>query len=160
MVKLVKVLLLLSLGVGCAFAQKNWSAYAGGAGAPQYSSLNQINKTNVSQLEQVWFFPAPTQGGRFGFNPLVVDGMMYVMGSNNSVAALDAATGKTIWTHGNESGISNRGITYWEDKTRANRRVLYSSGSYLTAIDARTAVGIPSFGKDGPVHLREELGRD
>jgi quinoprotein glucose dehydrogenase len=155
-----RTLFLILLAAGSASGQKNWSAYGGGAGGSQYSSLNQINKTNVAQLEQVWFFPAPTAGGRFGFNPLVVDGVMYVMGANNAVVALDAASGKTVWTHGNESGITNRGITYWENKSRSDRRLLYSSGSYLMAIDARTGVGIPSFGNDGRVNLREGLGRD
>jgi quinoprotein glucose dehydrogenase len=152
--------LLIILAAGCAFAQKNWSAYAGGANAAQYSSLNQIDKTNVSKLEQAWFFPAPSQGGRFGFNPLVVDGVMYVMGADNAVVALDAATGKMVWIRGNEAGITNRGITYWENKPRSDQRILYASNSYLIAINAKTGVGIPSFGKDGRVNLREGLGRD
>ena len=59
-----------------------------------YSSINQINKNNVSGLKLVWFVPAPGPVGRFSFNPLVIDGVMYVVGKDDGIYALDAATGK------------------------------------------------------------------
>src|SRR5437588_8899616 len=71
-------------------AVTNWAEYGGGAEGSQYSPLKQINKANVAQLEQVWFFAAPSNAGRFGFNPLVVDGTVYVLGANNTIVALDA----------------------------------------------------------------------
>lgn len=58
----------------------NWAEYGGGADNAHFSSLTQINKENVKELKQSWFFPAPTSGGRFGFNPVIVDGIMYVQG--------------------------------------------------------------------------------
>ena len=82
-------------------AHSSWNDYLGGADSAQYSSLDQINKANVTQLEQVWFYPAGNNGFRFGFNPLVVDNTMYVLGKNNAVVALDARTGHEIWTHDN-----------------------------------------------------------
>ena len=74
-----------------------WSDYEGSADSAQYSALTQINKSNVAQLQQVWFYPAGNNGFRFGFNPLVVDNVVYVLAKNNSVVALDAATGKELW---------------------------------------------------------------
>ena len=59
-----------------------WADYGGSADSMQYSALTQINKTNVKQLEPVWSFPVPGTSGRFGFNPLVVDDVMFVLGSN------------------------------------------------------------------------------
>ena len=59
--------------------------------------LKQINKNNVTRLKLVWFVPAPGPAGRFSFNPLVIDGVMYVVGKDDGIYALDAATGKQIW---------------------------------------------------------------
>jgi len=70
-----------------------WTAYSGGAHSSQYSALNQVNKSNVSQLHVVWTFPVT---GTVIFNPLVVDGVMYLQASGNTLAAVDAATGKEI----------------------------------------------------------------
>jgi quinoprotein glucose dehydrogenase len=63
----------------------------------QYSALNQITKSNVGQLELAWFHPAP--GPPSAFNPVVVDGVLFALGANNALVAMDAATGKLIWTH-------------------------------------------------------------
>src|SRR5947209_6058460 len=71
-----------------------WTAYSGGAHSSQYSALNQINKSNVSQLQVVWTFPVT---GTVIFNPLVVDGVMYLQASGNTLAAVNAASGKEIW---------------------------------------------------------------
>src|SRR5580704_3737541 len=71
-----------------------WSDYEGSADSAQYSALTQINKSNVTQLQQVWFYPNGNNGFRYGFNPLVVDGVMYAMAKDNATVALDAVTGK------------------------------------------------------------------
>ena len=71
-----------------------WSDYEGSADSAQYSALTQINKSNVTRLQQVWFYPDGNNGFRYGFNPLVVDGVMYVVGKDNTTVALDAATGR------------------------------------------------------------------
>src|ERR1700704_6754808 len=74
-----------------------WRQYLGGADSSQYSSLKQINKSNVTQLEVAWTYPTGDMR-TYRFNPIVVDGVMYVLAKNLSVVALDAATGKEIWT--------------------------------------------------------------
>ena len=76
-----------------------WSDYGGGADGMQYSALKQINKKNVSQLELAWFYQVPGPTNRFGFNPVIVDGLMYVMGKESAMVALDAVTGKEVWSH-------------------------------------------------------------
>lgn len=73
-----------------------WSDYGGSADSMQYSALKQINKKNVNQLELVWFHPVPGPSGRFGFNPVIVEGTMYVLGKGNAIVALNAATGKFL----------------------------------------------------------------
>ena len=76
-----------------------WSAFGGSVDSMQYSALKQIDKSNVRELELVWFYPAPGRNGpgRFSFSPLVAGGVMYVGGKDNRfVVALDAATGKEL----------------------------------------------------------------
>ena len=139
----------------------NWSAYGGSNSDSQYTALTQINKANVGQLRQAWFYQSGNNGYRYGSNPIVIDGVMYVIGKDNSVAAVDAATGKEIWMHDNQRprAMMHRGLMYWESKDRADRRVIYTMNNQLRAIDARTGADIPTFGENGAVDLRVGLGR-
>jgi quinoprotein glucose dehydrogenase len=140
-------------------ADASWPAYLGGPGSEQYSSLTQINKSNVKQLEVVWTYPTGERGN-YLFNPLIVGGTMYVLAKNNSIVALDAVTGKERWTHPNTGAVTQRGINYWENKNRSDRRLLYLNAGYLTAIDARTGNTIQGFGDNGRVDIRVGLDRD
>jgi quinoprotein glucose dehydrogenase len=115
-----------------------WSQPGGSIEGAQYSALKQINKTNVRQLELQWFHPAPGPTGRFAFSPLVVDNVMYVVGKDSAVFALDAATGKELWTFATEGTPTNRGFNYWENADRSDRRIIFASRSYLQQLDART----------------------
>src|SRR5205823_4503922 len=137
-----------------------WSDYAGGAESMQYSALKQINKSNVSKLDLAWFYPSPGPSGRFAFNPLIVDGIMYVTGKDGGIFALDAATGKERWSHAVEGNVTNRGFNYWESKDRSDQRLIFAANSYLQEINIKTGVTINTFGNDGRVNLREGLGRD
>jgi quinoprotein glucose dehydrogenase len=138
----------------------NWSDYAGGPSSAQYSALTQIDRSNVGRLQVAWTYPAGDTG-TYLFNPVVVDGVIYVQAKNNAIVALDAATGRERWTHATEKGpLTNRGINYWENADRSDRRLLYANNQRLHAIDAVTGEPISSFGVDGKVDLREGLGRD
>ena len=135
-----------------------WSQYLGGPDSSQYSSLKQINKSNVKQLEVAWMYE--TGPRTHTFNPVVVDGVMYVLAENNSVVALDAATGKQLWVHPNMGAVGARGMNYWENKDRSDRRLFFINAGFLTAIDARTGQTINSFGDNGRTDLRIGLDRD
>jgi glucose dehydrogenase len=141
---------------------KTWSDYGGAADSAQYSALSQVNRDNVRGLQVAWTYPTGDEN-KYVFNPLIVDGRIYVMAKNNSIVALDAATGREIWSHPAETGttiITNRGINYWESKDRSDRRLLYASNHFLRAIDARTGTPITTFGNGGAVNLKEGLDRD
>jgi len=157
-------ILLLVCAALTAFAQSHltWSDYAGAADSAQYSALDQVKRANVSKLEVAWTYPIG-DGRKYSFNPVVVDGVMYVLAKNNSIVALNAATGKEVWTYAPDpppSIITYRGINYWESPDRSERRLLFSANHALRAIDARTGKPIPSFGSGGSVELKEGLGRD
>ena len=135
-----------------------WEQYLGGADSSQYSSLKQINRTNIGKLKLAWSFP--TGDGLYRFNPIIVDGVMYVLANDDAIVALNAATGKELWRHPNQGAVGNRGMNYWESKDRADRRLLYINAGFLTAINARTGLSIDSFGQSGRVDLRKALHRD
>jgi quinoprotein glucose dehydrogenase len=136
-----------------------WTQYLGGADSSQYSSLSQINKSNVKQLAVAWSYPTG-DGVQYLFNPLVVDGVMYVQAKNNSLVALDAVTGRELWAHAFQGPVTSRGMNYWESKDRADRRLFTTNGGFLTAIDARTGQTVQSFGDNGRADLRTGLDRD
>lgn len=139
-----------------------WRAYGGAADGAQYSSLHQIDRSNVDKLKKVWSYQTGDDLA-YAFNPLVVDDVMYVMARTNSIVALDATTGKEIWTHpigAKTTLMTNRGIDYWESADRSERRLLFAADNQLQAIDARTGQTIVDFGNGGGTDLREGLGRD
>ena len=138
---------------------KNWADYGGGPDSSHFVALNQITKSNVSQLQVAWAYPTGDHHA-YLFNPLVVDNVMYVLARNSSLVALDAATGKEIWIHENLPGLTSRGIAYWESKNRKDRRLIFAMNDFLQEIDARTGKSILSFGASGLVDLRQGLGRD
>jgi len=158
--------LLVVLAIASPFGQSapasrpytTWRDYGGASDSMQYSALTQINKTNVATLEQAWFFPVPDKGGNLGFNPIVVDGVMYLMGPQGSIVAVEAATGKQIWLHRVEGagtgGRATRGINYWESSDRSDRRLIFGAGGSLREIDAHSGSPITSFGDNGRVDMR------
>src|SRR6266508_6541248 len=111
---------------------KGWWDFGGGPDASHFVDLDQIKKSNVSQLQVAWFYPYATPG----FNPIVVDDVVYVAGRNNSLIALDATTGKEIWIHEGLAGMTSRGINYWQSGDGKDRRLVFAIDGYLQAIDA------------------------
>ncbi len=145
---------------------RTWSVFGGGTGNTHYSSLDQINRDNVHNLQVAWTFDSGDQHPKSEMecNPIVVDGVLYATTPNGSVVALDAATGSVHWrfdaTEGlkNIGKVRNRGVTYWADG--ADRRIFVGARQYLVSLDAATGKPVTTFGKGGRVDLREGLGRE
>jgi quinoprotein glucose dehydrogenase len=153
-------LLLFWIAIASSFAvaqqdHKSWSDYGGGADTSRFTALDQIKKSNVKQLEVAWTY----FNGAAAMNPIIADGVMYVYGRNNSLIALDAATGKEIWIHTGLSSIAELGVNYWASKDGKDRRLIFQINHFLEEIDARTGKSILSFGEDGLVDMREGLDR-
>ena len=72
----------------------SWRSYNGSTDSAQYSSLSQINRSNVARLKIAWAFPTGAEVHRSG--PIVIGDTMYVV-ANGGVAALDAANGEQRW---------------------------------------------------------------
>ena len=142
----------------------SWSIYRGDSQSQQYSSLNQINTTNVRQLEVAWTYHTgdATERSTIQCNPIEVDGVLYVTSPQLKVMALDATTGKERWRFDpfekHTSRGVNRGVTYWA--AGDDRRIFCSAGPYLYALNADHGKPVAEFGEDGRIDLREHLGRN
>jgi len=80
-------------------ASDNWQSYFGNDKAWSYSSLDQINRENVGKLLPAWAFSAGASQDGLSATPLVIDGVLFLPTTQNSVIALDAGTGRLVWTY-------------------------------------------------------------
>jgi quinoprotein glucose dehydrogenase len=139
------------------FDFEGWDQNGGGVDSSQYSSLKEIDKTNVGRLTVAWTYPSDEA---YMFNPLIVNGTMYVLAKKRSIVALDAVTGQEKWVHPNEGAVGARGMSYWRSADGSEERLLYVNAGFLTEIDAKTGNTIDSFGDHGRVDLRAGLDMD
>ena len=147
--------------------EREWRTYLGDLASTQSSPVDQIHRENVARLEVAWTYDSrdaapPSGGSQIQFNPLVVKGVLYGASPVMRLFALDAATGRELWSFQPDVDVpsfsSTRGAVYWEDG--ADERIVLGAGPYLFAVDARTGRSIASFGDGGRIDLREGLGRD
>jgi quinoprotein glucose dehydrogenase len=140
-------------------ASADWPVYGGQVAGDHYSSLSQINRSNVSRLRVAWTFDSHEQGG-MQTSPIVLGGVLYAYTPSQRVIALDAASGKLLWKF--DSGIRGtqpaRGLACWTDGKES--RILAGIMNYLYALNPATGNPIASFGENGRVDLRKNLGRD
>jgi len=139
-----------------------WETYQGDPGSNQYSSLGQINKGNVDQLKVAWVYQTGDslgQQSQIQCNPIIVDDILYATSPAIKLIALHAATGELLWEFDPALDFSphvNRGVTYWESGN--DKRILFTAGSLLFAIDAITGKPVVSFGTAGVTSLKAGLG--
>jgi glucose dehydrogenase len=150
---------LLSLPIHAQQHNQDWPIYGGQSENDHFSSLKQINRSNVQKLKTAWAFDTHELNG-LQCSPLVVGHVLYGYTPSQKVIALDASTGKLLWTF--DSGIPGtqpaRGLTYWHDGT--DSRLFASVMNFLYALDPATGKPIPSFGENGRVDLRKNLRGD
>src|ERR1019366_2076376 len=149
-----------------------WRNYASDLHRTKYSPLDQINASNVKQLKVAWRWKSDNFGPRLEANmettPLMVGGVLYFnAGSRRVMIAADAATGETLWIYrmdeGQRAGMFprpySRGVAWWSDNGKDERILAVTAGYHLVALDAKTGIPIPSFGKQGTVDLFDGLDR-
>lgn len=114
----------------------NWLTYSGNYAGWHHSALNQIDTKTVEHLQMQWAFQTGSTG-LFEATPLVVDGVMYVTAQNNTAFALDARTGRKLWSYTRKlpPGVSgaNRGFAVLGDKV-----FMATLDAHVVALDAKT----------------------
>jgi len=156
---------LLSATLQAAEPYREWTVYGGGGDSIRYSSLDQIDRTNVARLEVAWTYDTGDAfpDSEMESNPIVVNGLLYATTPKLRLIALDAATGRLHWSFDPRQSerpfgkARNRGVTYWADG--ADQRIFLAASHWLYALDARTGAPVKSFGQNGRVDLRQGLGR-
>ncbi|HEV8263845.1 MAG TPA: PQQ-binding-like beta-propeller repeat protein [Gemmatimonadales bacterium] len=158
------------VALGCAAggpSAGDWPVTGGEPGNSHYSSLDQINRDNVVQLQVAWIYHTgdlpPDGHGEIQATPIVVDGVLYTTTPALAVIALRADSGTLKWRFAPladraRASHVNRGVVYWADGD--DRRILFTAGRRLYALDARTGRPVPSFGDSGAVDLGAGLSRD
>jgi quinoprotein glucose dehydrogenase len=136
-----------------------WTHYGGSPDQVRYSTLRQIDKSNVHQLTVAWTYDSQEAGG-LQTQPIVVDGVLFGYTPTHKTFALRADTGVLLWTFDSkiEGRGANRGLMYWS--SGEDRRVFAAVDQYLYALDARTGQPVAQFGDSGRIDLRAGLGRD
>ncbi len=153
----------------------DWRYYAADAASTKYSPLAQIDPSNVGQLAVAWrwksidYEVARANGplrttNMFETTPIAIDGVLYVGTGLGVAAAIDGATGQTLWTWSpfeqsknrdrGAGGISiNRGLGSWRGPNGEDRLLLVSQGK-LVSLDAKSGKLDTAFGSAGSVDLR------
>jgi quinoprotein glucose dehydrogenase len=142
----------------------DYPVYGGNKAGNRYSSLNQINLTNVADLRLAWVYNSADTGQAgvrypdhdMQCQPIVVDGILYGVSSALKLFAVRAATGKELWKFDPfrfAAPVFNqcRGLAYWTDGK--DRRLFYTAGTNLYGVDAASGSPISGFGRDGRFSL-------
>ena len=133
-------------------AGRDWPVYLGGNSSNQYSPLQEISKNNIRRLQVAWEYHTgdDVSGDRTQIqcNPLIIGGVLYGTSPRLKAFALDAATGKLIWEFDPEADVNfamnvNRGLACWE--AGSDRRILYTAGATLFALNAATGRPVTAF---------------
>jgi quinoprotein glucose dehydrogenase len=154
-----------------------WPGYGGDKASFKYSPLDQIGPGNFNDLKVAWTWRSAdeeviktnseSKTWVWEATPLMIGGTLYVATSLSQVAAIDAATGKTLWVYDPETwkngipsnnGFVHRGVSYWADGD--DRRILYGTADgYLICLNASTGKPVPTFGDQGRIDLTQGLNR-
>ena len=144
----------------------DWRVTGSVPGNDHYSELDQIDRGNVGGLRVAWIYhtgDAPAGRSEIQATPIVVDGVLYTTTPSLAVVAIHAHDGTPLWRfdpfkrHARESHV-NRGVAFWDDGR--DRRIFFTAGRRLYALDAATGQPVPAFGDSGSVDLALGLGRD
>jgi quinoprotein glucose dehydrogenase len=151
----------------------DWKAYGGDPGSTRYTPLDQITRDNIKDLRVAWVWKSdslvPNAQAASETTPIMVNGVLYFsMDQKRFIVAADAATGETIWVYRPNEGARfdsaprkvHRGVSDWTDGKGDERIIFATPGFHLIALNAKTCVPVPSFGKNGIIDMMDDLDID
>lgn len=157
----------------------DWPTYGGDPGGTRYSSLDEINVSNVADLEVAWTFHTGDVGGvregadktAFQATPILEGDTLYFCSPLSRIFALDAETGVERWVFDATPRIEGdmtktcRGVAFWrgaaEDEANEacqSRIFMGTLDAGLVAVDAQSGQACADFGEAGRIDLRDGLG--
>ena len=171
----IAALSLIALSAQRTGSAGEWRYYGSDGGSTKYAPLDQIHPRNVTDLQIAWRWTSPdnafakehaeSRSGSYEDTPLMANGVLYTITGLGVIAALDPATGKTLWQHDPESwrggrppnlGYEHRGLAYWTDG-KIERIISGTHEAHLISIDAKTGKPDAAFGSNGRVDVMEGL---
>jgi len=148
-----------------------WPVYGGTNERIQYSSLSEIDTTNVKNLQVAWTYHTgdAEPSSQIEVNPVISDGLLYGVSPKLKLFALDETTGKEKWVFDPYSDTSMinakrkavnicRGVALY--KNGDERLVFYTAGPMVYCINAIDGKPVRDFGNNGTVDLHNDLGRE
>jgi len=156
-----------------------WHHIGSDISGQKFSSLTEINRSNVARLKPAWTFRSgdfsnvgtrENPGTSFQATPLMIDDTLYFCTPYNRIIALDAASGQEKWAFDPKISLEGlvsptcRGVTYWKDTeadtgAACSERLFSGTGdARLIAIDRQTGQACTDFGAEGNVDLTVGLG--
>jgi quinoprotein glucose dehydrogenase len=156
---------------------EQWAYYGGDAGGMRHSSLQQITRDNVENLEIAWTYRTGELGAGFARSdriafeatPILAQGRLYLSTPTNIVIALDPATGREQWRYDPQipraqhyAEATSRGVSSWLDESAeadapcAHRIVLGTLDARLISLDGRTGLPCADFGSNGSIDLAKD----
>jgi quinoprotein glucose dehydrogenase len=167
-------------------ADATWSRSNANESNTRHSTLSQINRDNVRNLEVAWTYRSGDGKGNVQANPVIVDGVMFAPTAGKNIVAINAETGAEIWRFQiptrarpsayyapakqsfepppNEGGTdvgfgpAQRGLTYWPGNAQHGARLFFLTNGNLIALDPKTGRTIDTFGEQGMVRASKGAG--
>ena len=162
-------------GVNTVNTNTDWPSYGNSAKGTRYSPLDQINSSNVGNLELAWTYRTGA-GGAFKATPLMVGELLYMCTGGNRVVALNAESGELAWqfdplidpehlAQARYFTTGCRGVSYYEappeyDGECQARILTNTTDARLIAVDALTGERCSFFGDQGEINLTIGMGND
>lgn len=176
---LALLLALAIIFIGCKSKQESrqnytgWPHYKGSPSSIQYSSLKQVDTSNVKQLDVAWEYHTgdadTAHHSQIQCNPIMVNGVLFGTTPQMKLFAINATTGQQVWVFnpfdslaGDKRSFFNmnncRGVSYWDDG-KDDKRIFYTAGFYLYSVNAVTGMPETNFGDNGKIDLHDGLDR-
>ncbi len=134
-----------------------WPRSQGDNGARRYSTLKQITRENVRQLEVAWTYRSGDGAANVQCTPIIVDGLLYAPTPGRALVAVDAVTGVERWRRPMpvarpsrlQDAPARRGLVYWPGDRESAPRILFGAGDWIHAVDPKSGEPLPGFGEGG-----------